>query len=141
MNHQPDRSLIDTGISLTEKHAAGLTKRRGRTPAQAGVKRAQPPVAGALTRATTLIEALAGNVIEGMRLSPLAMMLGESASTTLRDLQALESIGYAERIPGREDCWRLTSRLCRIANAHREEMARHRSRLDNIDRNYTLPPN
>lgn len=94
-----------------------------------------------LARALTLIEALAGNVIEGARLAPLATRFSQSPSLTLRDLQALESLGYAERIPGRPDCWRLTSRLCRLANAHREEMARHRARLDDIDRNYTLPPN
>lgn len=94
-----------------------------------------------VTRTLLLIEALAGNVLEGLRLGVLAQTAQQSPSTTLRDLQALEHLGYAERIPGREDCWRLTSRLCRIANAHREEMARHRSRLDNIDRNYTLPPN
>lgn len=94
-----------------------------------------------VSRTLTLIEALAGNVIEGMRLSPLALKVGESPSVTLRDLQALESLGYAERIPGRTDCWRLTSRICRVANAHREEMARQRLRLDDINRNYTLPPN
>lgn len=94
-----------------------------------------------VSRTLTLIEALAGNVVEGMRLSPLSLKVGESPSVTLRDLQALESLGYAERIPGRSDCWRLTSRICRIATAHRDEMSRQRQRLDDIDRNYTLPPN
>jgi DNA-binding IclR family transcriptional regulator len=94
----------------------------------------------AVSRTLALIEALAGNVLDGMRLAQLAEQLGQSPPTTLRDLQALESLGYAERIPGRSDCWRLTARLCRLANAHREEMARHRQRLDDIDRNFTLPP-
>lgn len=93
-----------------------------------------------LTRALRLIEALAGNVVDGRQLGPLARELDEHAPTTLRDLQALESLGYAERIPGRDGCWRLTSRLCRIASLHREEMARHRQRLDDIDRNYTRSP-
>lgn len=93
-----------------------------------------------LARAFALMEALAGNVMDGVRLAPLATRVGQSPSLTLRDLQAMESLGYAERIPGRADCWRLTSRPCRFANAHREEMARHRQRLDDIDRNYTLPP-
>lgn len=94
-----------------------------------------------LARALTLIEALAGNVMEGVRLAPLANRVQQSAPTTLRDLQALESLGYAERIPGRSDCWRLSTRPCRIANAHREEMARWQQRLADIDRNYTLATN
>lgn len=94
-----------------------------------------------LARTLTLIEALAGNVVEGARLGSLATRVGQSPSLTLRDLQALESLGYAERIPGRADCWRLTTRLCRLSNAHREEMARWQQRLHDFDRNYTATPN
>jgi DNA-binding IclR family transcriptional regulator len=94
----------------------------------------------AVTRTLALIEALAGNVMDGVRLAPLAAQLQQHPPTTFRDLQGLEALGYVERIPGRDDCWRLTGRICRIAHLHREEMARHRQRLDDIDRNYTRPP-
>lgn len=141
----PDRGLIGLAVSLIEREAdrreSESRKRPGRNAGHAASKTASPRHPMVLARTLTLIEALAGNVIEGMRLSPLAMKVGESASVTLRDLQALESLGYAERIPGRSDCWRLTSRICRIATAHRDEMSRQRARLDDIDRNYTLPPN
>lgn len=94
-----------------------------------------------LCRALVLIEALAGHVVDGMRLSALAELVQQPAYATLRDLQALAALGYAERIPGREDSWRLTSRICRVAHAHREEMTRQRLRIDQIDHNYTRTPN
>lgn len=90
-------------------------------------------------RALALLEALAGHVVQGQRLREISDAVRQLPATTLKDLRALESLGWAERIPGRDDCWRLTARPVRIANHHREEVARWRSQLDHIDANYSRP--
>ena len=90
-------------------------------------------------RALALLEALAGHVMQGLRLREISDAVQQLPGTTLKDLRALESLGWAERIPGRDDSWRLTARPVRIANHHREEVARWRSQLDHIDANYSRP--
>lgn len=92
-----------------------------------------------VVRALALVEALAGHVMQGQRLKELSDTVRESPATTLKDLRALEALGWAERIPGRDDCWRLTARPVRIANHHRDELARWRAQLDDIDANYSRP--
>jgi DNA-binding IclR family transcriptional regulator len=94
-----------------------------------------------LSRAWSLMQALAGHAFEGRRLKELADTVQQSAPTTLRDLEALEHIGLAERIPGRPDNWRLTARIVQLAHAHQHEMARLRDRLEGLDRSYTRTPN
>lgn len=89
-----------------------------------------------LGRAFQVIEALSGHAADGRRLRDVAQAVQQSAPTTLRDLQALEALGFAQRIPGREDCWRLTPRLVRIAVAHQQELARMQHRLDELNRSY-----
>ena len=92
-----------------------------------------------VARALALIGALAGHVVQGLRLKEICDVVQQAPSTTLKDLYGLESLGWAERIPGRDDCWRLTDRPVRISNHHREEVARWRSQLDHIDANYSRP--
>lgn len=89
-----------------------------------------------VSRALAVIEALAGHAADGRRLREVADVVRQSAPTTLRDLQALEALGVSQRIPGREDCWRLTPRLVRIAVAHQHELARLQAKLDELTRNY-----
>ena len=93
-----------------------------------------------LVRAWDLIQALSGHAFDGRRLKDIADAVKQSASLTLRDLEALEHIGIAERLPGRNDNWRLTARLVQLAHAHQHEMARLRERLDATDRSYTRSP-
>lgn len=93
-----------------------------------------------VARAFSLAEALAGHVVQGRRLKEIADVVRQLPSTTLKDLKGLESLGIAERIPGRDDCWRLTGRLVRIATHHRDELARWRAQLDEIDTNYSRTP-
>ena len=45
--------------------------------------------------------------------------------------------GIAERIPGNEECWRLTPKLIQLARAHDDELRRVRQRVDDIDQRYT----
>lgn len=90
-----------------------------------------------VSRAFAVVEALAGHTLDGRRLRDVMEAVTQSAPTTLRDLQALESLGIAQRIPGRDDRWRLAPRIVRIAHAHQNEMARARQKLDDTDHNYS----
>lgn len=92
-------------------------------------------------RALRLLFLLQGHVMEGLRLKPLAEALQATPSTVLRDLELLADEGIAERIPGREEYWRLTPRLIQLARAHEQEMARLRQRLDETEQRYSRNPN
>jgi hypothetical protein len=48
--------------------------------------------------------------------------------------------GVAERIPGRDEFWRLTPKLIQLARAHDEEMNRLRRRIEETDQRYTRSP-
>ena len=94
-----------------------------------------------LPRIKAVIEALAGNSFEGLRNKPLADAVRQKPVTTFRDLEALEAIGWAERIPGREECWRLSPRLIQLAIAHQHETARLAQRVDDFTNRYSRSPN
>jgi DNA-binding IclR family transcriptional regulator len=90
----------------------------------------------ALARAFGVLESLAGHASEGRRLGDIAKAVGSIPSTALRDLQELEQVGMVQRIPGREDCWRMTPRIVRFAVATQHELARLRQRLEDIEASY-----
>lgn len=87
-------------------------------------------------RSWRVLEALEGHLADGRRLSDIATAVQAIPSTALRDLQELERIGLVQRVPGRDDAWRLAPRIVRFAVAAQHEMARVRQRLDDIERNY-----
>ena len=93
-----------------------------------------------LTRAKAVIETLAGNNFDGVRNQQIAEAVGQLPGTTLRDLQALEHLGWAERVPGKEERWRLAPRLIQLAIAHRNELAREEQRLDDFRNRYSRAP-
>lgn len=88
-------------------------------------------------RALRLLWILQGHAFDGVRLKQVAEALGVSSPMALRDLVALADEGVAERIPGNEECWRLTPKLIQLARAHDDEMRRMRQRIDDIDQRYT----
>lgn len=88
-------------------------------------------------RALRLLWILQGHVFEGLRLKQVADLLKVSSPMALRDLELLADEGIAERIPGHEDCWRLTPRLIQLARAHDEDMFRMRQRIEEINQRYT----
>ena len=92
-------------------------------------------------RALRLIFALQGHTFEGLRLKQLADGIKGTPSTTLRDLELLADEGIAERIPGRDEYWRLSPRLVQLARAHEQEMARLRQRLEETEQRYSRNPN
>jgi DNA-binding IclR family transcriptional regulator len=93
-----------------------------------------------LARSWTVIEALSGNSFEGLRNVQVARAVGQSTDLTLRDLQALESLGLTERLPGKEECWRLSPRLVQVALAHQHEIARLNQRVDDFTNRFSRLP-
>lgn len=93
-----------------------------------------------LVRSKAVIEALAGNNFGGLRNQQVAEAVRQSASTTLRDLQALEIIGWSERVPGKDERWRLSPRLIQLAIAHQSEVAREEQQLDDFRNRYSRIP-
>lgn len=83
---------------------------------------------------------LQGHVMDGLRLKQIAEALDTSMPNALRDLETLADEGIAERIPGREECWRLTPKIVQISRATGEEFARHRARLDELEQRHTREP-
>lgn len=96
-------------------------------------RQAQAP----MRRALKLLYALQGHTVSGLRLKQVAELMGESACTTLRDLSIMAEEGAVERIPGFEDCWRLTPKIVQLAIAHYEEVQRAQRRIDEINQRYT----
>lgn len=88
-----------------------------------------------------LLFALAGHSRTGLRLKPVADGIGESPSTTLRNLQRLAEDGLVERSPFDQDNWRLSPRIVQIALAHQAEVAREERQLDDFKNRYSRSPN
>ncbi|MBO1856830.1 Rrf2 family transcriptional regulator [Burkholderia cenocepacia] len=80
-------------------------------------------------RALHAMFVLKGHTLQGLRLKAIAEAIGTSMPNALRDLETLREEGIAERIPGREDCWRLTPQIVQLARATDEEFTRHRLEL------------
>lgn len=93
-----------------------------------------------LHRAVALLWILQGNTFHGLRLKQIAETAGQSPSTTLRDLRALEAEGVVERIAGNDQCWRLSPRLIQVAVAHQHEMSAVQRRLDDLNQRCTRTP-
>ncbi|MGH8040374.1 MAG: helix-turn-helix domain-containing protein [Stenotrophomonas sp.] len=88
-----------------------------------------------------LLFALSGHSRNGLRLKQIADGIGESPSTTLRNLQRLGEDGLAERTPQDQDNWRLSPRIVQIALAHQTEVAREERALDDFRNRYSRSPN
>ncbi|MCM2994750.1 helix-turn-helix domain-containing protein [Stenotrophomonas maltophilia] len=88
-----------------------------------------------------LLFTLAGHSRTGLRLKPIADGIGESPSTTLRNLQRLAEDDLVERSPFDQDNWRLSPRIVQIALAHQAEVAREERQLDDFKNRYSRSPN
>lgn len=83
---------------------------------------------------------LQGHVVDGLRLKQVAEALETSEPNALRDLTVLQEEGIAERIPDREEFWRLTPKIVQISRATSLEFARLRERIDEFDQRYSREP-
>lgn len=80
---------------------------------------------------------LAGHSYRGLRLQQIADGIGESPSTTLRNLERMAEDGLTEKTPHDDKAWRLSPRLVRVAVAHAEEVAREERGLDEFKQRYS----
>ncbi|MDR0234140.1 MAG: hypothetical protein LBI31_04980 [Zoogloeaceae bacterium] len=97
----------------------------------------------AQARLLATVEALAGNEVSGLRLKEVAEALGEAGggrcvSTVLRDLESLESCGWAEKLP--DGKWRLAARPIQLLNHFQSCLARAKERVDEVEANYSRIP-
>lgn len=91
-------------------------------------------------RALRAVLILQGHVMDGLRLTQVAEALGTSLPNAHRDLEVLAEEGLAERIPGRDEYWRLTPRIVQISRATGEEFAKLRARVDEFEQRYSREP-
>lgn len=91
-------------------------------------------------RAIRAIWILQGHTLDGLRLTAIAEALQTSLPNAYRDMLTLADEGVAERIPGKEDHWRLTPKIVQVARATGEEFARHRAKIDEFDQRYSREP-
>jgi DNA-binding IclR family transcriptional regulator len=91
-------------------------------------------------RAIRLLWVLQGHAFDGLRLKQITAALQTSASTALMDLEMLADEGVAERIPGKEDCWRLTPKLVQLARAHEAEVQELHRNIDEFNQRCTRTP-
>ena len=90
---------------------------------------------------TRLLFALSGHSYRGLRLQQIADGIGESPSTTLRNLERMKDDGLVERSPHDNDNWRLCARVVQIAIAHAEEVNQEERSLDQFKQRYSRKPN
>lgn len=88
------------------------------------------PNASAL-RCLEILKLLKGRSLTGLTTSDIARALAISLSTASRDLATLVASGLVAQLDG--DKYALSVAMLGIAEAHRLEMARARSRVDELD--------
>ena len=85
---------------------------------------------------TRVLFGLAGHSYRGLRLQQIAEGIGETPSTTLRNLQRMEEDGLVEKSPYDDKSWRLTPRVIQISFAHSQEVLREEERLNEFRQRY-----
>lgn len=91
-------------------------------------------------RIMSIVIALSGHEVHGLRNGELVEATGANRGTISRDLDELQRIGIAEEIPNLPGRWRLGPKIIQIARAHTEGMARVRAAVTEIDQRYTRNP-
>lgn len=85
-------------------------------------------ISGQQQRLMRLIQALAGNEVEGLAPGQVGQAIGALASQVTRDLANLKAFGWAEQLPG-TNRWRLGPDIVRIALRHMTALDRAERRL------------
>ena len=89
-------------------------------------------------RLLTVIEALSGHEVFGMRLRDVAQATGALDSTVLRDLETLESAGWAQKLP--DGKWCLSAKPIQLLLNFQSGLARSSGRVEEVRTNYTRTP-
>ncbi|WP_338457654.1 hypothetical protein ACPUBP_14325 [Methylococcus capsulatus] len=91
-------------------------------------------------RMLRLIALLGGHEVDGLRNKQIGTALGIDPPMVTRDMADMESEGFAERVPGREEAWRLGPKAIQIFRAHTLELERKRARLEETEQRYSRIP-
>ena len=91
-------------------------------------------------RTLRALTVLFGREVMGLRPSEIAKGIQESPSTVTRLMAAMEQEGYAERVPGREDAWRLGPKLVQGAIAHQRGLAEIQRQLNETTQRFSRVP-
>lgn len=78
-------------------------------------------------RLLRVMKAMRGREFDGIRPAEIADKVGTALPNITRDLANLAEAGWAERLPGDEEKWRLGPQFLQIANAHQLALARIRA--------------
>jgi DNA-binding IclR family transcriptional regulator len=94
----------------------------------------------AQTRLLAVVEVLAGHETFGQRLKDIAEAMPEQVvtSTVLRDLEALQAAGWAQKTP--DDRWMLAAKPIQILHHFYHGLKAVDSRREEIAANYTRIP-
>lgn len=87
-------------------------------------------------RLLRVLKALRGREFDGITPGDIAKAVETSAANVTRDLANLEEAGFAERLPGAEDRWRLGVQLVQIAQQYQNALARIRAQVEEMARRY-----
>ncbi|MDR3087972.1 MAG: hypothetical protein LBU45_08515 [Azoarcus sp.] len=90
------------------------------------------------TRLLSVIEAISGHEVRGLRLVEVARAVGCIESTALRDLESLEGAGWAQRLP--DGRWCLAPRPLQILFNFQAGLSRASERVAEVRQNYTRVP-
>lgn len=80
---------------------------------------------------------IAQNGHDGLRLTELSQALNDNVATVLRTLRTMEDEGFCERVPGREEYWRLAPRGIQIWRGYELYRARAQSDIDTFQQRVT----
>lgn len=91
-------------------------------------------------RALRVILVLAGKEVTGLRPGEIAKAISESASVITRLLAAMSEEGFTERVPGRDEAWRLGPKLVQISKAHTAGLIAAQRQIDEVTQRYSRAP-
>lgn len=87
-------------------------------------------------RLLRVLKVMRGREFDGVTPGAIALAVGTSAANVTRDLANLEEAGFAERLPGAEDRWRLGVQLVQIAQQYQGALARIRAQVEEMAKRY-----
>jgi DNA-binding IclR family transcriptional regulator len=91
-------------------------------------------------RMLRLIVVLGGHEVDGLRPKQIREAMGIDAAAVTRDLADMKAEGFAERVPGREEAWRLGPKAIQIFRAYTLGIERMRARLEETEQRYSRLP-
>lgn len=86
-------------------------------------------------RLLQVIEALSGNEVFGLRLTDISKTLKAGDSTVLRDLQAMESVGWAQQMD--DGKWRLAAKPIQVLTNFHWGLQSAGTKVADVQQRYT----